>query len=156
MRYLIIFLLTGFLTINETKSSEKQVWTLVIHYLSGVAHTSVPQGCYNQFFTPTAGDTIVYDREILDRIEKFMSEIEPYEFTQNDYYDCDIRLTAVILYRDYTFDVVCIAGQLYERACMQLNLERVKTHPELVRLLFEIIYDKEEPLTRRLLFGIKD
>jgi hypothetical protein len=156
MKYLILIFLTSIFTINELKSEEKQVWTLVIHYLSGVAHTSVPQGCYNQFLTPTAGDTIIYDRDILDRIENFMTEIKPYEFNPNEYYDCDIRLTAVILYRDYTFDIVCVAGEFYERACMQLNQNRVTTHPELVKLLFETIYDKEEPLTRRILFGIRD
>lgn len=156
MRYLILFLLTGFLTINETKYSEKQVWTLVIHYMEGVVHTSVPLGCKNQYPSPLGQDTIVYDRYILDRIEKYMTEIEPYEYSSTDYFDCDTRLTAVILYRDLTFDLICVAGEYYQRACMQLNLNRVATHPELVKLLFEIIYDKEEPLTRRLLFGIKD
>ena len=156
MRYLILIFLTSILTINELKSAEKQVWTLVIHFMDGTTHTSVPRDCTNNYLSQSASDTIIYDRGLLDRIEKYMTEIKPYEPNPNEYYHCDTRLTAVILYRDYTFDTVCVAGEFYERACMLLNNERVETHSELVKLLFETIYDKEEPLTRRILFGIRD
>jgi len=156
MKYLILIFLTSIWTNNELKSAKKQVWTLVIHYMDGTTHTSVPRECTNNYFSQTAKDTIIYDQEILNLIGKYMTEIEPYEPNPNEYYHCDTRLTAVILYHDYTFDRVCIAGEFYARACMILNDERVATHSDLVKLLFETIYDKEEPLTRRILFGIKD
>ena len=152
----MLIFLTSTLTINELKSEEKQVWTLVIHYMDGTTHTSAPRYCDNDYLSHTAGDTIIYDRAILDRIEKYMVEIKPYLTNSNDFQYCDTRLTAVVLYRDLTFDIVCVAGEFYEKACMILNNERMATHPELVKLLFETIYDKEEPLTRRILFGIRD
>jgi hypothetical protein len=137
-------------------SKEKEIFSVVIHYLDGTIHTSVMQDCTSFFEFSVAKDTIILDMELYPTIELLVRDLKNEEVIATDAYYCDIRLTAIIFYSDRTFDLVCISGENYKRACVIYNGKEIAPQPELTLLFYNLIYDKDEPLNRRLLFGIKD
>lgn len=149
---MIIFLFFS----SQLVSEEKRIFSVVIHYLDGTSHTSVLQDCTTFFEFPSAQDTIILDTDVYPKLEGLIGKLKENNFTTDSTIYCDIRLTAIILYTNQTFDLICIAGDNYQRACVKYNGKIVGPKPDLAWLFFNMVYDINKPLHRRILFGIID
>jgi hypothetical protein len=136
-------------------SKEKEIFSIVIHYLDGTIQTSVMQDCTSFFEFSMSKDTIILDMELYPTIELLVRDLKNEDVIANDAYYCDIRLTAIILYSDRTFDVVCISGENYKKACVIYNGKEIAPQPELTLLFYNLLYDKDDHLNRILLFGVE-
>lgn len=153
---LVGLLILPFFSCANKSDKEKEIFSIVIHYLEGTIHTSVMQDCTSFFEFSMAKDTIILDMELYPKLELLVRDLENEDVIASDAYYCDIRLTAIILYSDRTFDVICISGENYKRACVMYNGKEIAPQPELTLFFYNLVYDKNKPLNRILLFGIQD
>jgi hypothetical protein len=149
---IVVFVIFKLLPI-QLISEEKRIFLIVIHYMDGLANTSVPHDCTTFWYS--AQDTILLDTTFYPQVASLLEELKQYQDTV-DVSFCDIRLSAVIMYSDKTFDLICMEGGLYNYACVKFNGKTVGPFPELVWLFFNLVYDINLPLYREMLFGIKD
>ncbi|MFW5879715.1 MAG: hypothetical protein ACOCUV_02715 [bacterium] len=155
-KIIILFLIFVAFAVNPLKSAEKDIIYIAIHYMPGVAHSSILEDCFTFMGHKIAKDTIIYDYDFIDQIYFYVKKFEKRKEEERSNLWCDIRLTMIILYFDQTYDIICISGTNYKEACIIYNGVIVKPNPELVWLVFNLVYDVDDPLTRRLLFDIKD
>lgn len=138
-------------------SNEKEILYITIHYLPALVNTMTEEGCFTYINDyDLVKDTIINDYDLIDKINLHVKRIERLETNDHSKIWCDIRLTMVILYNDQTYDFICISGANYKKACIMFNGVIVKPNPDLVWLVFNLVYDINEPLYRRILYDNKD
>lgn len=156
IKYYLLSLIWIVFPLKFLKSNEKDILYITIHYLPALAHTMTEEGCFTYINDyDLVKDTIIYDYDLIDKINLQIKKIEHLETNNNSKVWCDIRLTVVILYNDQTYDYICISGANYKEACILYNGVMVKPNPDLVWLVFNLVYDINEPLYRRILYDNK-